>query len=153
MRARAAKQRTRYRDRKKKAKDLQEAGRYDEAEEEYTKALEDAKELDRLEDDESRDYDFEAAELEGELETTSDQKASRAALEQAEYDLLSGGYALFAGDDDEPDVAPPPLPPPVVPIVIPRAGETIRHEFSLLEPGALRRIQFDARRSTERRRR
>lgn len=153
VRARAAKQRNRFRDRKKKAKDLQESGRYEEAEEEYEKALEDAKKLDRLEDEESRSYDFEADEIEGELETTREQKASRDALEQAEYDMLSGGYPLFAGPDDEPDVAPAPLPPPVVPIVIPRAGQMVRHEFPLLEPGAQRRIRFDARRSTERRRR
>lgn len=153
VRARSHKERRRFSGRKKKAKDLQEAGRYDEAEEEYEKALEEAKNLDRLEDDESRSYDFEADEIQGELETTRSQKKSRKSLEKAEYDMLSGGYRLFAGTDEPPVQAPQPLPPPIVPIVIPTAGATVKYEFSLLEPGASRRIEFDARHRTERRRR
>ncbi|MBV1858631.1 MAG: hypothetical protein KUG77_09495 [Nannocystaceae bacterium] len=153
VRARSEKERNRFRIRKKKAKSLQEAGRYDEAEEEYEKALEEAKDLDRLEDDESRSYDYEAEEIEGELETTRSQKESRKSLEQAEYDMLSGGYQLFAGTTDAPVQTRQPLPRPIVPIVVPTAGATVSHEFSLLEPGASRRIEFDARHRIERRRR
>lgn len=153
VRARSQKQRRRFSGRKKKAKELQEAGRYDEAEEEYEKALAEAKDLDRLEDDESRSYDFEADEIEGELKNTRSQKKSRKSLEKAEYDMLSGGYRLFAGTDDPPALAPEPLPPPIVPIVIPTAGETVKYQFSLLEPGASRSIEFDARHRIERRRR
>ncbi|MGH1343760.1 MAG: hypothetical protein ACRBN8_19545 [Nannocystales bacterium] len=153
VRARSQKERRRFRSRKKKAKNLQEAGRYDEAEEEYEKALEEAKDLDRLEDDESRSYDFEAEEIEDELETTRSQKKSRESLEQAEYDMLSDGYRLFAGTDAPAVETREPLPAPIVPIVIPDAGATVRYEFSLLEPGASRRIEFDARHRIERRRR
>jgi len=153
VRARSEKERKSFRRRKKKAKNLQEAGRYDEAEQEYEKALEEAKDLDRLEDDESRSYDFAAAEIEEELETTRSQKKSRKSLEKAEYDMLSGGYRLFAGTDDPAVRPPPPLPLPIVPIVIPTAETTVRYEFSLLEPGASRSIEFDARHRTERRRR
>lgn len=153
VRARSQNERKSFRRRKKKAKSLQEAGRYDEAEEEYEKALEEAKELDRLEDDESRSYDFEADEIEGELETTRSQKKSRKSLEKAEYNMLGGGYRLFAGDDEPEEERPQPLPAPIVPIVIPDAGMTVRHQFSLLEPGASRSIEFDARHQRERRRR
>ncbi len=153
VRARSQKERSRFRSRKKKAKNLQEAGRYDEAEEEYEKALEEAKDLDRLEDDESRSYDFEADEIEGELETTRRQKQSRKSLEKAEYDMLSGGYQLFAGTEEPAGRTRQPLPAPIVPIVIPIAGATVRYEFSLLEPGASRSIEFDARHRIERRRR
>lgn len=153
VRARSHKERKRFSSRKKKAKKLQEAGRYDEAEQEYEKALEEAKNLDRLEDDESRSYDFQADEIAGELETTRSQKKSRKSLEQAEYNMLSGGYRLFAGTDEPPVRTPAALPPPIVPIVIPTAGATVRYEFSLLESGASRRIEFDARHRTERRRR
>lgn len=153
VRARADKKRRRYRDRKKKAKNLQEEGRYDEAEQEYEKALEDAKDLDRLEDEESQSYAFEADEIESELKNTRKQKASRKALEKAEYDMLSGGYHLFAGADEPPERPPEVLPDPVVPIVVPVAGQTVKHEFPLLEPGAARRIEFDARHPFERRRR
>lgn len=153
VRARSQKERKRFSGRKKKAKSLQEAGRYDEAEEEYRKALEEAKNLDRLEDAESRSYDFEADEIEGELENTRSQKNSRKSLENAEYDMLSGGYRLFAGTDEPPVQTRQPLPQPIVPIVIPTAGATVKYEFSLLEPGASRRIEFDARHRIERRRR
>ncbi len=153
VRARSEKERKRFRNRKKKAKNLQEEGRYDEAEEEYKKALEEAKGLDRLEDDESRSYDFEAEEIEGELETTRSQKKSRKSLEKAEYNMLSGGYRLFAGTDTPTVDVPQPLPAPIVPIVIPTTETTVRYEFSLLEPGASRSIEFDARHRTERRRR
>ncbi len=67
--------------------------------------------------------------------------------------MLSGGYRLFAGDDEPEEERPQPLPAPIVPIVIPDAGMTVRHQFSLLEPGASRSIEFDARHQRERRRR
>jgi hypothetical protein len=151
-RARASKKRIRFRERKKKAKDLQAEGRYKEAEEEFGKALEEAKELDKLEDEESRDYDYEAEAIEEEIETTREQSANREALESAkrvrevdaaEHDLVSGGewFGFF-----QPPGPVFELPPPIVPIVVPIAGPIVKHEFLLLDSGDARRVEFDARR-------
>ncbi len=155
-RARASKKRVRFKSRKKKAKELQDAGRYDEAEAEYERAIDEAKDLDRLEDSESKSYEFEAEALAADLEETQAQSTNRDALEtgsrssdEAENSLFEPGFTFgfFAppgpevGSEARPEVG---LPPPLVPIVVPLAGHVVQHEFLLLEADAQRSLEFDA---------
>lgn len=99
--------------RKQKAKQLKDEGQYPAAAEEYRQAIEESKELDRLEDEESVEYDFEAEALMGELQAVEARTATRdeaaadegaqnvedavadVADESGEQDMISGGVAAL----------------------------------------------------------
>lgn len=87
-RARATTLRIEARGRKDKAKKLRASGDYKAAEQEYRRAIEQSKQLDKLEQDESRTYEFEAADLEAELEATKSESAARERLESVNQQKL-----------------------------------------------------------------
>lgn len=123
-RARSSDKKVSFEGRKQKAKQLKDEGQYEAAAAEYREAIEDSKELDRLEDEESVEYDYEAKALMDELqevearsesqEESTDDEASdnvqdAAADESGEKDLVSGGFAglwrVLVLDDAPDDVA------------------------------------------------
>lgn len=97
--------------RKQKAKQLKDEGQYEAAAEEYRQAIVESKELDRLEDEESVEYDFEAEALMDELQEVEARSSTRdeaaadegakspedavadVADESGEKDMVSGGIA------------------------------------------------------------
>ena len=131
---------------KEKAQALKSEGRYEEAAEEYQKALDATAALRNLDEEESQDYEFEADQLQMEMESN---QAEAEAREQLEYQskLWSGGG--FASTQRRPA---PPLSA-IAPIVLPEVGETVRYQFVLLEPGATRAVPIDARKRRSPRRR
>ncbi len=96
-RARATGLRLEARGRKEKAKKLRASGDYKAAEQEYRRAIEQSKQLDKLEQDESRTYEFEAADLEAELEATKTESAARERLESANQQRLFAPPGAAAG--------------------------------------------------------
>ncbi len=141
-RARADKLRTKQRKAKKDAREHRAFGRYKEAEREYRNAVDASQQLDKLEDEESRTYDFEADELEGELEEVQQESANRDRLAGAAPDEGKDECGLFGGEGPTPDVAPWLDAGPIV--LIPTAGEAVYYQHLLLEPGARRVIRIDA---------
>lgn len=127
-RARAGGKKVQLEGRKQKAKQLKDEGQYEAAAAEYREAIEESKELDRLEDEESVEYDFEAEALMGELreveaksaandEAAADEGAASVedavadvADEDGEKDLVSGGIeglwrVLVRRDGEGPSVS------------------------------------------------
>ncbi len=145
-RARAGKMREDQRKQKVKAQALKNEGRYAEAAEQYQQALETTQVLRNLDEDESYDYQFEADQLEAEMEANEAAADAREMLE-VQSKLWSGG--VFAATERRPA---PPLGA-IAPIVLPQVGETIRYQFVLLEPGAARSVPIDARKRRSLRRR
>lgn len=146
VRARADDTRQRQRHHKQRAQELKSAGSYGEAMAEYQKALDETAQLRRFEDEEGQQYTYELDELEGELEAT---KREAAALEEITHSskLWSGRGFGRAGTE----VPPPPPISVVAPVAIPAAGETVLHQFVLLEPGAERTVPIRARKRREHR--
>lgn len=97
VRARSGGKKRELEGRKQKAKQLKDEGQYEAAAAEYRQAIEESKELDRLEDEESVEYDFEAEALMDELKTvearseSSDAAEDAASEESGEKDMVSGG--------------------------------------------------------------
>jgi hypothetical protein len=171
-RARAGGKKVELEDRKQKAKQLKDEGQYEAAAAEYRQAIEESKELDRLEDEESVEYDFEAEALMGELREVEARRAADdgaanvenavadVADEAGEKDLVSGWPGLWralvrrgdAGDaaplgaantDVDADAGPWSSGPLVV---VPEIGEVVRYQHLLLEAGERRTVPVDARR-------
>jgi hypothetical protein len=123
-RARSGGKKMQLEGRKQKAKKLKDEGNYEAAAAEYREAIEESKQLDQLEDEESVEYDFAAEELMGELqevearsEANSDDAKSEANVEGAvedvvdeagEKDMVSawaaGLWRVIGGGDEEPVV-------------------------------------------------
>jgi hypothetical protein len=76
-RARAGGKKAQLEGRKQKAKKLKDEGQYEAAAAEYRQAIEESKELDRLEDEESVEYDFAADALMGELQEVEARSAAK----------------------------------------------------------------------------
>lgn len=147
--------------RKKKAKALKDAGQYPAAAEEYRRAIDQSKELDRLEDEESVEYDYEAEALMEELREVEARQGSRdeVADEGGEQDLVSAGIWLWMLRRD-PDGAEDrggaveiiaggeaPAPWGVGPLIeVPAIGYTVRYQHLLLEAGERRTVVVDAKR-------
>ncbi|MCX4244503.1 hypothetical protein [Paraliomyxa miuraensis] len=174
-RARSSDKKASFEGRKQKAKKLKAEGNYEAAAAEYREALEESKELRRLEDEESVEYDFEAEALEDELadieaRTSNDAPEPSEAVEDVvdeagEKDLVSamvgGVWAAVLGDEDggEPDdgaVAAVSTGPVAAPwgigvlVVVPEVGEAVLYQHLLLEAGEQRSIRVDARRGWRR---
>lgn len=172
-RARASKQKVELEGRKTRAKALKDEGQYEAAAAEYREAIEQSKDLDRLEDEESVEYDYEAEALMDELHEV-EARASKdegdavseavadVADESAENDLVSASAAglwraLGIGDDE-------PMPPSAGAIAIapasqapgpwgqgplveiPEAGRAVLYQHLLLEAGERRTVPVQARR-------
>ncbi len=116
LRARSTRTKAEFKRKKRKARAYKDAGEYEAAAAEYRQALETSRELDRLEDEESVEYDFAADEIEGELEAlepyidqtpAEEAPAEEAPAEEApaepagegegEYDRVSGAWRALAG--------------------------------------------------------
>lgn len=165
-RARSGRKRVDLDRRKRKAKSLRDQGRYKESAAEYRQAIEDSRDLDALEDEESVEYEFAADALEGELEQVESRASGSVSHffggwdSGAEYDRVSAGvWAATLEVSDEPDVdeilvledAEPPPPSAVRPVLeIPRVGELVRYQQLLLAEGEARPIGIDARRPRRR---
>lgn len=129
VRARASDKKVSFEGRKHKAKQLKDEGQYEAAAAEYREAIEESKELDQLEDEESVEYDYEAKALMDELQAVearsdandegssndeaSDNVQDAAAEESGEKDLVSGGLAglwrvLVSSDVPSATAAPEP---------------------------------------------
>ncbi len=145
-RARAGKLRADQRQHKVKAQALKDAGRYEEAADEYEQAAAATQTLRQLDEDESYEYQFEAEELEADMKANAAAAEARDMLE-VQSQLWSGG--VFASAARRPA---PPLSA-TAPIVLPQVGERIRYQFLLLEPGAARSVPIDARKRRSFRRR
>jgi hypothetical protein len=121
VRARSGGKKRELEGRKQKAKQLKEEGQYEAAAAEYRQAIEESKELDRLEDEESVEYDFEADALMDELKSVEarsegssesndaaqDVAEDAASEESGEKDMVSGGLVGLLralGASAEPDV-------------------------------------------------
>ncbi|MCB9712888.1 MAG: hypothetical protein H6712_03480 [Myxococcales bacterium] len=90
-RARSGEKKAQFERSKSKAKQYKDEGNYEAAAEEYRRAIEDSRDLDALEDEESVEYEFEADQLEGELR----------AVEAAAAEDPGGGEAESGGGGDE----------------------------------------------------
>ncbi len=156
LRARSGKKKAQYDRRKRKAKSLKDEGRYDEAAAEYRRAIEDSRDLDALEDEESVEYEYEAAELAGELEAVEEasggqSEVSKLVTEDAELDLVGGLFVVLRASEDPPDddtLAAPddgPLDTAALPSV-PKVGVGVQYQQLLLEAGEQRTVRIDARR-------
>lgn len=157
LRARSGKKKVEFDRRKSKAKSLKDAGRYEEAAAEYRQAIEDSRDLGRLEDEESVEYDYEADALADELkavEQASD--VSSFADEGADLDLVGGMFVVLRAssmtDDDDlglgtsdETIEEGPLDTAPLPSV-PRVGEGIRYQQLLLDAGEQRSVRVEARR-------
>lgn len=143
-RARSSKRRSRQRMFKKKAKLQRDSGNFKEAEKSYRQAIEETRELRRLEDSPSSDYAFEADELEGELQGLQQEAAAREQLESGSVDQAE--HAPFNRLELDPPPAAPAQPPVVAPLLMPRGGVVIRFQHVLLAPGAAPSIIVEARR-------
>jgi len=145
-RARAADHKAKQRAAQERARALRDQGDYDAAAAEYAQAIQESEYLYQFDEAESASNAYSAAELEGELEAVQAAKAQRQELESsAQMKLWSGGP--FGGGHFVP--RPPPSAPPVAPTAIvplPAAGEAVRYELLLLEPGAERSVHLLARR-------
>ncbi len=151
VRARAGKLRQRQRVLKTKAKEYKDAGDYDAAAEAYEQAIEETKQLEKLEeDDAAADYAFEEEELEGELLDTRQQQKARADLESSAPRKIY----TYVDDIDLVLVPDPELEAPRggAPILVPTAGSPVRYQYLLLEPGARRTVPVHARHASQARR-
>ncbi len=164
-RARAGGLRTQNFKRKARAKQLRAAGDYAAAEHELERAIQENRSLDKLEQDESQVYDFEAEELAAELEATKTESAARAQLEHSSVQKLwSGASSLVVPGDEhglggpEPSIATDAFvdhaePAPEVPanfgprVLLPtRGGDTIRYTFDLWGPDTQHVLRVRSRR-------
>ncbi len=146
VRARSAKRRARQQKYKKKAKSLKNEGRYEEAEASFKQALEETEELERLEDDESTEYEFEADEIDAELQELRQEAAAREQLESNEQ-TDAAEHAPFDYLVLDPQLPPSqPNPPALAPVAMPRGGTNVRYQHLLLAPGAVRQVRIKARR-------
>lgn len=173
VRARASDKKVSFEGRKQKAKQLKDEGQYEAAAAEYREAIEESKELDRLEDEESVEYDYEAKALMDELQEVearredSDEGASHdeasdsvqdaAEDESGEKDLVSGGLAglwrTLVTDEAQDDAVVIPSPELEAgpwgfgPLVeVPEIGDVVRYQHLLLEAGERRTVPVNARR-------
>ncbi len=144
-RARATDHKTKQRAAQERARVLRDQGEYDAAAAEYEQALEATEQLYQLDEDESASNAHVAAELEGELEAVQAAKAQRQELESAAKTKLWSGGPFGGGFTPAPAAAAPPLAP-AASIPLPNAGEAVRYELLLLEPGAERSVHLVARR-------
>ncbi|MEM9461415.1 MAG: hypothetical protein AAGF11_45040 [Myxococcota bacterium] len=159
LRARSGKKKAEFERRKRKAKMLKDEGRYDEAAAEYRQAIEDSRDLEVLEDEESVEYDYEAEELTEELrsfERASDRSIRKIIADDGEFDLVSGSWVRVASDDGareptqgEPERAWSWTHGPLV--RVPAVGSTVRYQHLLLEAGEQRTMKIDAVRRWRRR--
>ncbi len=143
-RARATDHKTKQRAAQERARTLRDQGDYDAAATEYEQALEATEQLYQLDEDESASNAHVAAELEGELEAVQAAKVQRQELESAAKNQLWSGGPFGGGFTPTPTAAPPLTPAASVPL--PTAGEAVRYELLLLEPGAERSVHLLARR-------
>ncbi|MBN2191892.1 MAG: hypothetical protein JW751_03680 [Polyangiaceae bacterium] len=145
-RARGAKHKTEQRAAKQRARELRDEGKYDEAAAEYARAIEATESLQQLDDAETTTHYYYAAELEAELEAVEDAKVQRQELEaSSKMKLWSGGPFAGGRGPSPPKASPPPLAG-LAPVFLPSAGEEVRYELTLLEPGAARSVHIAARR-------
>ncbi|MEX1363637.1 MAG: hypothetical protein AB1Z98_10945, partial [Nannocystaceae bacterium] len=126
-RARAGDKKVQYERRKQKAKTYKDEGNYEAAAAEYRQAIEDGRDLDALEDEESVEYEFEASELADELseveaaadddgggqeadevDAGGDDEAALSNLlpSDGELDLVSAAFGRWLIVADEPEPAP-----------------------------------------------
>lgn len=169
-RARAGGKKVQYERRKQKAKQYKAEGNYEAAAAEYRQAIEDGRDLDALEDEESVEYEFEAGELADELsevEAAADDDGGEPANEadsggggggdaalsdllpsDGEFDLLSAAFGHWISDEDEDPghglVESLGMAGAV--LRVPRVGEAVRYQVLLLEAGEARELPIDARR-------
>ncbi len=161
-RARSSSKKATYVQRKRKAKKLKHEGRYKEAASEYRKAIQESRDLDRLENPESVEYDYEAEELADELRQVEAQSEPEPAAESdepaeqisrfvppdGEYDLVGSGLHIVGPQALFIDTAPPSRVRLIGPVIIvPRIGQAVRYEHLLLDAGESRVVQLDARRA------
>lgn len=154
LRARSGKKQVEFERRKRKAKKLKDEGRYDEAAAEYRQAIEDSRDLEVLEDEESVEYDYEAEELAEELrsvEEASDSAIRKIIADDGEFDLVSGSWVLMVAEDEAGGQTEPELEPGRAwswtqgPLVrVPAVGSTVRYQHLLLEAGERRTMKIDA---------
>lgn len=176
-RARGQKQVIQLEQRKAKAKALRAKGDYAGAADEYRSAIKDAKKLENLEQPESAVYDFEAEQLEEELETTSVEAGNRASIDapsppaeapppppppppaekSAEHGFGAPWFDVDTGldvPDAEPtgDAAPTASPRGDGPrVLMPRrSGDVVRYTFDLWAPGTAGRLVMKSRRRIRR---
>lgn len=143
-RARSTDRRARQRSLKKKAKQQRASGSFKAAERTYQQAIEETRELRRLEDSPASDYAFEADELEGELQGMQKEAATREQLESGSVDQAE--HSPFNRLELDPPPAPAPPPPVIAPLLMPRGGVRIRFQHVLLAPDATPSIKIEARR-------
>jgi hypothetical protein len=180
VRARASDKKVQLEGRKEKAKQLKAEGQYEAAAAEYRQAIEESQALDRLEDEESVEYDFEAEALMGELREVEARQATRGEARapsvadavadvadgSGEHDLVSAvipglwralerrGAAAGHGQSLEPA---PPVDAAAGPwalgplVAMPEVGEVVRYQQLLLEAGERRTVPVSARRRRWRR--
>lgn len=174
-RARSGKKKVSFERRKRKAKQYKDEGNYEAAAEEYRAAIEESRDLDALEDEESVEYEFEADQLADELrevEAASDDgggggggdDASDFLFTNGELDRVSAAAVRWLGLDeldgdgeleivDEDDAAPESPsqtdvqdPLAGAVVVVPWSGATVRYQVLLLSPDESRALRIDARR-------
>lgn len=148
VRSRSMDKRVQQRKRKKKARELKNEGRYDEAAAEYKKALEDSKDLRKLDEDESQTYAAEEEEILLELDDVEVEKSNRKRLESSEVRKFWSETIDFV---PLPEVKPPP-PRASALVVLPRAGQIVRYQLTLLPAGAQRSVRYRVRRRLRRHR-
>jgi hypothetical protein len=165
-RARGAKKRIEQDFRKRKAKELRSKGDYAAAEAEYRSVIEENRRQGNLEQEESAAADFEAEELEKELESTKTEAAARASMDaQTSTKLVPdifdepgehGFGAAWHRTSTALDVPDPPSSTTAAPNYGPRVlmpgtgGDLVVYAFDLWAPGARKSLVVDARRRRHR---
>jgi tetratricopeptide (TPR) repeat protein len=162
--ARAGKKVSDERDHRDRAKRLRAQGKYDEAANEYRKALKANKDLKKLEQDESTVYDYAADEIEDELEEVETESKQAEAMqklvdpawlsigEPAEHGF--GAAMLVMIPRAMPAAVSTGVPPtlddgPHVILPIARTGDTIVYRFDLWAEGTRHALVVHARRRLE----
>jgi hypothetical protein len=166
--ARSGKKVSEQRDRRDRAKRLRSEGKFKEAAQEYRKALEVNKQLKKLEQDESKVYDFAEDEIEGELEQVETEAAAAESM-QSSSKLVDPSWLSVSPDEAAEhgfgvEILALPLPtrtpvladvPPALDdgprVLVPTTtgGDTIIYGFDLWAEGTRHAVVVRARRRLE----